>query len=243
MSSNAKTKLQLVKDLVDEAQGISGIPKTTINQTGQFKRAVRWIDTAYRDIQRARSTWLFLRFDFTGSLTSAAGSVYTADALGVDHHSRWICNENGREDDMRIYSDAVGVTDEQPIFYMPWDRFRGTYMIGSAREATGRPQVFSVTPANAIIVHPIHDEDYTLVGEYYRTPHVFGEEDDVEDDDAVPIFPEEFHDIVMWGALLAHATRNGEYDIAAEAEYNYKLIKSQMERDFLPVPVMGAPLV
>lgn len=241
--SNAKTKLQLCQDLVDEAQGISGNgPSTTLNQTGQYKRVIRWIDTAYRDIQRKHTSWLFLRRSFEGQLSVAGGNTYTGAQLGLDDLSQWIVNENGREDDMRVYSDTVNYTDELPIAYLPWDDFRRCYMSGSSRNMTGSPQVFTVKPDNSLVVYPIPNKNYIFAGEYYRAPHVFGEEDGVDVDDDTPIFPDEYHDAVMWKGLMYYATKHAEPDVLAEAEINYKNIIREMELTQLPKPVWGPPL-
>lgn len=267
--SNAKTKLDLVQDLVDEAQGISGSgPSSTVNQTGQYGRAVKWIDRAYLDVQRSRSTWLFLRMQFAAAvpIQDENQGYYTAADLGLTNVGQWIVNESGRESDMRVYEAetaasvlgdtlpfvlgageddnyiGLGIDGELPLVYVPWDTFRDLYLLGSSRSISGWPQVYTVAPNNAIVMHPRPDKEYVLVGEYYRTPHRFGENDaDVDTD--TPIFPEAYHDIIMFRALMYYATRYAEPDILAEAEHEYKSIKNAMELTQLPKPVWGPPLV
>lgn len=241
-----KTKLKLANLLLGECQGISGTTiTTTLNQTGEYLAIVRWIDRAYNEIQVASPIWNFLRMDLeteTGYNLKADQSVYTASQLGVSHFANWISNENGNEDNMRVYPTDIGYSEEMYLQYLPWEFFKKNYLLGSIRDETGRPQVVSVMPNKSLVFHPKPDKEYTLVCSYYRSPHEFGEEEGIEADDDIPIFPQRFAEMIFYKAQMYYGTKQSEPDVLAEAEVLYKSMMNALQLDQLPPMTWGAPL-
>lgn len=220
-------KLALVRRLCSEC-GItdSGGPSTTLAQTGEYLRAVNWVDQANSDIQNTHSTYEFLRTEFSGSI-SGATNEYTAAALGITDFGTW------EKNDFRVYS---AISDESIVCYVPWAEFRMHYMLGTARTQTGRPIVFTVKPDKKVRIFPVPDAAYTLVGEYFKAPIAMA------DDDDEPPFPEQFHMGVVWRAMMFYGSYSSEADKYAMGKDEYKKVIRGLERDQLPPITWAEPI-
>lgn len=229
----SKTRLQLAERLRTEA-GIDGNGFTsTENQTGEYAMIVNWVDDALLRIQSSRAQYRFLRKDFSVTLTAATG-LYTPTELSITDFANWINR------DVRCRLTALGVSDEQEIFFLPWEQFKRSYLFGSAQEQAGRPVHFSIKPDNSIQFWPIPDVGYTITGEYYRTPYEWPITTDP--DDATPPFPDRFHMIVVWAALYFYGANYAESDRYVHGKNEYELMKGELDYDQLPQMGWGAPL-
>lgn len=227
------TRLDLAVMLREES-GVSGSgPTSTVSQSGEYKMLVGWMDRAYNRIQLKHRDWKFLRNDFSRALTSGT-SEYTASATGSLRHRTWIT------DDVRCYLTATGVSDEQDIFFMPWADFKRTYLFGSARTQTGRPSYFTVKPDDSLVFWPVPDDSYTVVGEYYVRPVDWSEESDP--DNETPVFPEQFHELVVWGALKFYGANYVEHDKYVHGQNEYRNLIELMEQEQRPQMGWGGPL-
>ena len=229
-----KTKLQLTQRLRREC-GINGTasdPTSTVNQNGEYLMLVDWIDDFYNDIQSSKESWRFLRKSFSASLTSGA-SEYSAVTI-ADDHARWILG------DVRCYLTSAGVEREQEIFFIEWEEFKRTYLFGSSQSQTGQPVNFTVKPDMSLQFWPIPDDSYTVVGEYYRTPVDWNDEDDPDSEE--PVFPARFHMIIVWGALYFYGANYAEADKYLHGQTEYEKILAKLEFNQLPRVSWGAPL-
>jgi len=225
-------KLALTQRLCRET-GVNQVgPVTTINQVGDYKRLVDWIDTAYEDIQTIHATWQFLRKEFS-FVTVAGTAAYSPSSLPPADFSEWVADDDGDSEDFRIYLNA---SDEGYMVYLPWDEFRQVYMIGNARTQEGRPTVYTIKPDDTLILHPIPNDVFTVTGEYYRTP------DKMEVNDDEPIFPERFHLAVMWLALKHYGAYSQEPDKYMVGQVEFKKKLRGLEKSQLPQMAWGAPL-
>ncbi len=216
-------RLKLCNTLLAKTGIQGGNLATTLNQTGERGKVVGWIDEAYNIIQSARSTWLFLRNTKTVSLGSGT-QTYTDATV-----ARWIT------DDCRIYS--TDTTDEQQIAYVSWETFRLMYLLGTQRTQTGRPTVFSIEPDGTLIFAPIPDGSYSFESEAYIIP------DTMTADADVPLFPNRFHEIIIWKALMIYAggytSEADKYDVGS---IEYKKLFKKLCFDQLERPFFGEPL-
>ena len=224
------TRLSLLTRLRSECVGVSGAaPTTTLAQTGDMLNLVNWIDSAYEDIQNMRRDWNFLRDDFTFQ-TVAAQQTYTPTQAGAvnatpaEDLGEWIT------DSMRCYLTATGVSAEIDLDYVPWDDFRETYMKGSIRATTGQPHVVTVKPNHSLMLWPIPDAVYTVVGEYYQTPSA------MTADASVPILPSRFHMLIVWRALVFYAGHAAAPETFAVGKAEYDKMLSQLMRAEAPRP-------
>lgn len=228
------TKLQLAQFLRQEAQipGITlGSPSSTVGQTGELLRLVTWIDRVYEDIQRISPYWNFLRAEFEKTGIISGTQNYSATTLGFTDFKNW------HLDDMRIWLTATGATDEQEIFYRPWEEFRRVYRFGSARTQSGRPSEFTIKPDKTISFWPVPDASYTLAGEYFKVP------DTMTADSDTPVWQDrDFDIIIMWKALLDYARDYVEPNKEDQAIEEYDRLLANLKHEYLPKMTWGEPL-
>lgn len=94
------------------------------------------------------------------------------------------------------------------------------------RGATGRPREFAVTgvtPSGCTIeFYPVPDDVYPITADGI-VPGI-----DLEDDDDVPAFPEDFHDALIFGALADEYDHFEKPAMAAKQEAKYKARKGDL---------------
>lgn len=225
------TFLQLCQAVRQES-GISGVgPLSVLNQQGELKRVVDWVQRAYRDVQNLHRNWKFLLNDFTFP-TIVGTQEYTPDAVSLPEHQSW------KVGSFRIFENARGWDDEVWITYYCWDDFRDKYIRSGNRDTTGRPFAWTIRPSDeAIVLWPIPDTDYTIVGEYYKRAQVMVNNDDK------PIFPQQFHDVLMWRAMMFYSTFENAAPEYAVAKGEYGDTLSKLRRDQLPEITVGGSIV
>jgi len=224
--------LQLSQRLRQEA-GLSGSgPITTIDQTGISKQVIDWINTAYIDVLSQHTNWLFMQDNFSFE-TIASQRKYSITETGVTDLGQWIVN-NGS---FRIYLTSAGVSTEQYLCPMLWNDYRQCYLFGSTRTAEGLPSYFSIRPDQSLDFYLVPDAIYTVVGEYFKAPTELVANLDE------PIFPSQFHLMIVWRALMLYAAFDAANEKYIHGKNEYKKLLLRLEIDQLPQMTFGAPLV
>lgn len=223
------TFLELCSRTRQEAAIAGTGPAAVTGQTGEMKRIVDWVTTAYQDIQNLHRNWEFLQteFDFP---TVIGQQSYTIVQAGLPELKDWM------KCDYRAYTTSVGVSDEQRLIYWDWRAFRRTFLIGNARLQTGRPLYFTIKPDKSIAFFPIPDAVYTIDGEYFKRPQVMT----VNTDE--PLFPEEFHLILVWMALMNYGSYENAPEAYARGQENFNQLLKKLETDQLPEICRGRAL-
>lgn len=215
------TFLELCQDMAREA-GISGGVASVEGQVGEAQRVVAWVARAYKYLQNLHNNWKFMRRDV--EFAASPGTFrYTPAAAGVEEFGRWCF-----VDQWRAYITEAGYSDEQPVLCMDYDAFRRTYMYSSSREQVGRPQIVTVAPDQSLIFWPNPDMNYTIVGEQYRSPARLVDNEDE------PIFAAQYHDAIMYRALMYYGEFEGDATVIATAQSEAERELSALEGFYLP---------
>jgi len=218
------TLLELCQTLRSEA-GIAGNgPITTAGQTGELGRVVNWIKQAYQDVQDKNTSWNFMRKNYAFNTVIGTQNY---DSSYVPDLSNWKPYSN------RLYLNTA--QNEWFLQFVPWEEFRDYRGFGSSRTQTGRPIECTINPAKELVLWPIPDNAYTIVGEYFRTPHVM-----VADTDT-PIFPR-FQMCIVFNALMRYASYVNEPGVYAYAQKEYGKTISSLENDQLEQIKFAGPL-
>ena len=208
--------LDLSKRLRQECAGISGVgPSSVLSQTGDIKRVVDWIASAYQDIQNIRVDWNFLRQEFSFT-TTAAQQGYTPTQADAADIGEW------RVDSVRQYLTSAGVGGEIDLEYVPWSRFREIYQRGTLRTQQGQPVVYTVKPDKSLAFWPIPDASYTVSGEYWQAPDVMALDADV------PLIPERYQMVIVWRALVFYAGHAAAPEMFQVGEREYKRLLASL---------------
>ncbi len=224
------TRLELTVDLRREA-GASGTgPSSTISQTGESARLVEWIDTAYEAVQSLHGgRWHFLRTEFSFNTIANTGN-YTKAAAGLTELGSW------KEDTLRCYLAATGVSDEQELEYVAWDEFRFVYGRGTSSTQTGRPSLFTIKPNNSLTFWPIPSAIYTVTGEYFKRPQAMSADADE------PLIPQQFQPVIVWKALMLYGAYTAADEKYSHGQNEYRAVLHQLVRHQLDRVRYGSPL-
>ena len=229
----AYTRLQLCQRYAKEA-GISGasnstLPTSTLAQTGEMLDVVNDIDSAYEKLQNMKPNWHFLRFDFSFPTISGTQN-YTPTDAGYPEHKTW------KADSFRCYLTATGTDDEQDLCFVPWEDFRDLYLLGSQRDASGRPIKFTIKPDKSVSFYPKPDAIYTVVGEYWKRAQAMGA------NATEPLMPDEFHLILVWMALMKYGLREAAQEKYALGLMEYNALIGPLKTTQLPPMETAGPM-
>lgn len=207
-------------------------PASVTGQTGRDLKIVEWVATAWNDIQELHDNWAWMREDYLGTI-SADTPNYSATSFGIT--TRF---QNWRKDEqsVTIYEDALGVSDESILTFMPWLEYRRKYVIGS--QTTNRPLYYSISPDQEMWFGPIPNDTFKVRGEYQKSPQILANNTDI------PELPggDAMHMVIVWNALVLM----GEFDeglmtIQSATRRRSDLLR-KIERLHLPTFGWGGPL-
>lgn len=232
------TFLELFIRFVRETDATGSAPTTVVGQTGDRLQLLDWLNDAYKDIQGHQTNWLFMKTDFSFT-TTASTREYSVSTIGLTDHERWKVDEFG---DMRVYLTSTGSSGEQYLSYLPWEQYRRLYLFGSTRTTEGFPKFMSVHPDQSLDFYPVPDDTYTVVGEYYKAPTEFDITDSDTDTES-PIFPSQFHMMIIWRALMFYGAFYAADEKYQHGQNEYKKLLRKMQFTQLPKITFGSPLV
>lgn len=222
--------LQLAQRLRQEAGASGNGPTSVLNQTGESKRFVDWINTAWMEIQGLHDVWGFMRKPFEFEVPQGTGET-TPTQAGLTDWRYW------HRETLRCWRTQLGISDEQWLVEWDYHVFRDTYRFNQNRDLVGRPLVFAVQPnSKALMFGPLMDTAYTVVGEYQTVPKQLVANEDVPD------LQEHQHMIIVYKALEYYALFESAGEVLARAQKQYKALLSQLEREQLPTVYLGDPM-
>lgn len=212
---NPTTFLDLVQRSAQECR-LANIPTTTIGQVGQALDFCLWVNETWKDIQRKRKKWLWMRASLTFP-TVAGTTIYTpvANVESYERHS------------FRYYNTSVGLASEMPLPYMEYEQWRNTYLYGSLRTVPTVPQVISISPLRALALNtPL--AGYTVLGDYYRAYVGFETDNDVTD------LPLGYHMLIVYGVMMKYGASKNAAELYSNGEKEYGKLMAKLEEGWLP---------
>lgn len=218
------TFLQLAQAVARDSGTVAGTqPSTVVSQTGRLGKIVQFTAEAWVAIQNTHNAWRWMRTEFPSTaVTTADAAKYTPASWNIQDHAEWICEPG----EISLYLQSSGRSDENDIPFVEWSDWRRIYDRGSI--CSGRPTVYTISPANEFCFGPVPDGTYRVRGEYRKTPQVLAANSDI------PEMPARFHDLIKWRALVLLAEHDEAPQALQYAAANYGVLLSALERDQLP---------
>ena len=214
--------LALFSRAIQEAGIAGGDPTTVLNQTSRRKKMVDWVEKAWEDIQLMRPNWNFMWEEFTFN-TIASQRDYLASSVGITDMKLW---DTGS---FLIYETALDENDQNELLFKIYSRWRGEHRRGMNVRPDDRPQNFTILPNNKVRFEPRPDKIYTIDGEYKRNTQEL-----VENTDVPTNFPEDFHMMIVWRALVYYCQRYEVPYVIDEAETKFSDLLYRLELEQLP---------
>lgn len=175
---------------------------------------VSWASEAWLAIQAIHPQWGFL-WSQTSFNTANGTTSYlpAADFNEIDIN--------------RVYCDGTW------MLYIPFEDAREQMY----QSTTGKPTHFTLLPNKRFRPFPTPDAVYAISFDYWTVPVTLAANSDT------PAVDADLHNIIVWRAVLNHASFFGEPDRIAFAQAEYNQMMSVMNSRYLPKPTLGEPLV
>lgn len=222
-------RLELAQTLRSDA-GISGSDDTTVDPVGEWADVIRWIDRAWKDIQlRNAGTWNWMRKSVQFNTIANQSTYAPADApMSLTDFGKWVNYT------FRVYQGGEVGNQLDLVHWQSYELFRNSYLIGSLVTEASRPNDVVIAPDKSIILYPVpSDATFTVTADYYSKPQVL-----VLDTDE-PEMPEEFHELILYRALMFASQVEGAVDNYSIGEKEFKAMYNRLALDQLPRMVVN----
>lgn len=229
--------LQLTQRLRQEC-GVSGTgPITVVSQTGQLKKLVDWINTAWLEIQGTHDTWSFMRLPFTFETVVSTGdydpetTTNTLTSAALTDLRYW------HKDTFRCQKKSIGVQDEQWLIEWEYQVFRNTYRFNV--QVDGRPVVFAIKPnGKAVMLGQKPDAVYQISGEYQTIPTSMSADTDIPNLGT----SQHLDMLIVYKAMEYYGMFESAPEVLTRAKIAGKALMAQLEREQLESVYLGNPL-
>lgn len=227
--------LALAQDLRRECRIPGTGPTSVVSQTGEALDLVNWIVDEYRSIQQAYAgQWRWLRRPWTfntvaGTATYAYSAITDTDAAAViSRRGRWLLTEDPATQPT-IYLTSDGATARKRLACSTIGTLRARYDL--VPPANARPQYIAEDDQGRLTLRATPDDIYTIQGWYMRGPQILAADTDV------PEMPEEFHKLIVYGAMIDYAYADVSQETMLRAERRSaamwgELLQSQLLHKF-----------
>jgi hypothetical protein len=217
-------RLHLLLRIAEESPGTA--PTTTVGQTGVLAEIVEWIRVSNADIQSAHPAWNFMTIRGAYTIPTATSEITVTTQVG-DYAELMPFNAAGEDRFILIQTDDV--SDQTPVYYVPWQQWNGgVYNRGD--RSSGRPHRFTVTPTGTLQFDPPTDREYEIAFDYRR------EVQDISGDRTVPFIPAARHMAIVHWAIVNYycMTRDNTPEFRSKAQVNLDREMRHLYRDHSP---------
>lgn len=217
--------LALVQRLKREAARSGGPPAGIGVLAGDDINLGNWIADAWREIQRRRMDWGWMRKTVAGPLVigQIAYPATALDALATD-----LASWQDSTDDYTVRAYEAGAPGK-PIHldWLPYERFQALYL--AEARPNGAPQYWSVAPNKDLLIGPApHLATFTVKADYRAKPTELALDADT------PAMPEQFHMLLVWRALLEVASFDAAPEVESRARRNMRVVWADLLDDQAP---------
>lgn len=220
------TFLELVNTVGRESGTIDSTQALTTftDASPRHRKIMGWVAEAWVQIQNARRDFNWRRSTFSHALTINQ-TTYTPAQLGVTDFARWL---RPREEfqPISLYDPADGQGNEMALRSM--DYFEWYKCYGRGAHSANRPVVYAEDKGGVLLFGPKPDKAYIARGFYLRSPQ------QLIDDDDEPIAPEEFHNVIIYKALLLLAEHDEAQFPLATANMRFSEAYGALVRETTP---------
>lgn len=213
--------------------GLSSLPTTAQNVTGETQRLAVWVAQAWERVGRKHEDWLFLR-QSASWVTVAGQAQYTLAQCGISvpaNFNLW------KRDTFRNYVTASGTVSELEMLYEPdYDVWRNNYFLGALRNTKSRPYIVTVGPDKSVWLGPVPDVGYTITADYFVkvTPLV-------NDADTTPL-PSDLAMIIVYAAMMDYGQYESAPEVYQRGKVGYDAMMTKLGQDWMPEVRAGATL-
>lgn len=130
---------------------------------------------------------------------------------------------------LMIADPEDGVPNLEKVEFVPWQQWQDEkeyHLTGR-----GKPYAFTQAPDGSLDFYPRPDKLYTLALEYTKDLTTLSAYSDSPSE-----LESEYHDVILWKAVMKYADYNGERGIFMHAKKHYDFYNRRMEKKLMPIP-------
>jgi len=131
-----------------------------------------------------------------------------------------------------FYLQDTDGSDRRRLQWVSWETFQQLANVGGS-VFFGEPTFVTETSEGKWDFFPRPAKQYTIWFEYVTTPQ------ELTNDDDVPTIPTEYHEAIVWRALMNYADYDEKPQVFARAERRYGFYRSNLETNKLPTLSWG----
>ena len=203
-------------------------------QVGKSLAFVNWVNDAWMDIQQKHPDWLFMRPSFTVNTTASNGNYLFSACTDVPTAAAISAFRYWHRDTLKIYLTSGGVGGERHLPYIPYSAWYTVYNTNTQTDST--PVLFTIANNRSLNIAPKPNGIFTITGEYQKTAT------QLSGNAALPSLPTEYHDAIVYRALMFYAMNEEISFLYQTAEKEFKAIIGRMTLSQLPELAMAEPL-
>ena len=208
------TYLEIVQKAIRKSGSKVDKPTTIVGATGIVELFVEWVQDAWKDIQLEHLGWQW-RVARDQTLTLVASTDEYAMPAGMENI------------DLRSVSVYENVDDEFPLTYVSYLHWRNHLdKANTAGITEAKPKNFTITPDDKIAFYPPPDIEYTVRYDGHTTVEIL---DDTDDADTPTGIRDEYHDGIMWRAVMYYAEHFEDGAKLQEAQNHFKPYKKYFD--------------
>jgi hypothetical protein len=221
--------LQMCQRVYQEG-GISGQISTVVNQVGEPKRVVGWVQSAYLELLNDQAlAWNFLKGETSKQLVVGQGVYDFVTDFALPGGVQWDTRS------MRVAANA-DLSDETFLIEQRFPLFRDFWLFSSRRTVQSRPLNCAVDDQTNLRIAPLPDMPYWLTFKWQEMPPMLAVDTDTM------IIPERFEMVVVWLALRHYGMFEAAPEVVSRADKHYQIMKQQLENDQSYEVVVGGPI-
>ena len=197
--------LQLCQRLRQEVGGTGSGPPTVLNQSGESRLYVDWINQAWKEIQSDRLEWRFMWAQDSVALPVGAQiNALPSDLKTLD------------SDSLMLDGSRIDLLD----YFVFRDNYRASY--------SSKPTVCTILPNGQLKTNTVPDQAYTLNFDYWAKPVSLSENTDI------PSLPEEYHMLIVYKAMQYYAGYENAGEVYQDGVSRYQAMLPDVELTQLP---------
>ena len=208
---------------------------------GPLAELVASVNDGYKDIQAEQNLWRFrtqqgtlMLPNGTRTLTKAAIQatipLYERMLPFVTNGSRYI----------RSYDSLIGTAQASYCSFTNYQKWRGLRDFGAI--PSGQPQFHTFRPDETLELYPISDTQNGGTSQYVLSFDYLTTVDTMVGNNAVPIFPSEWHEAIAWRGVYYFGMSRKAVPVYQTAQREYERIMNTLRQTELHEPMLNLTL-
>jgi len=213
-------------------------PESITGNKGIAYEVVQWIKLAELAIQSHRSGWLFMTRNTTVDIPAMSRVNNIAASIG-DYFSMVAKSGDNDSPFMTVWQNAGDA--EVKCFFYKWMDWSGSVFDREPHGITALPCRYTIQPDGQLVFDPTPQGAISCNFNYRAKPVMM----DDQDDDAQPVVPEPYHQLIVYWAILKFycLTRDKTQELRQKVQVEFDREMTKLYNEQLPAVDAGGTVL